>query len=264
VTTPAASLAATTAAPAAPTEAAVPTPEAFPTAGPPRAADAIVGAPRYRSVAPAARPPRTAPLPSAEIRAEAVPAAPVAAPGPPPDNVYRTRRFAKFGVSPDQARIYLDGRYVGIADDWDDRGGGRTLEIGREGVHRVRVELPGYRALHLEIIGTSSASDETVDVNDELKRESKVPYPKLSKLEDRTVGPVEFSVDPPDAVVSEGEKTLGPASSVGSDSPLVLRGPMVHDLVLSAPGRKSRTVRILVAANADNDRAKVKVSLKKE
>jgi hypothetical protein len=39
---------------------------------------------------------------------------------------------------------------------------------------------------------------------------------------------------------------------------------MVHDLVLSAPGRKSRTVRILVAANADNDRAKVKVSLKKE
>ena len=252
-------------------ELSLPTPAAFPTAGSSRAADAIVGAPRYgvASTPAATRVPRVtaAPTPRAEtVVAEAAPppSSSSRAAGPPPDNVYRTRRFAKFGVSPDQARIYLDGRYVGIADDWDDRGGGKTLEIGGEGVHRVRLELPGYRTLHLEVIGTSSANDETVDINDELKRDSKVPYPKLPKVDDRTVGPVELQVDPPDAIVTEGSRTWGPAASFGASSPLVLKGPMVHDLVLTAPGRKPKTLRILVATNADNDRAKVKVSLKKE
>jgi predicted Ser/Thr protein kinase len=267
---PAASAAVSTAVPTASlAEISVPTPEAFPTAGSSRAADAIVGAPRYASAAarPPTRTPRVAavPTPRAETVAEAAPAPPPArASLPPADNLYRTRRFAKFGVSPDQARIYLDGRYVGIADDWDDRGGGKTLEIGQEGTHRVRLELPGYRTLHLDIIETSAANDETVDVNDELKRESKVPYPKIPKVDDRTVGPVELQVDPPDATVSEGSRTLGPASAFGPGSPLMLKGPMVHDVVLSAPGHKPRTVRILVASNADNDRAKVKVTLKKE
>jgi len=183
---------------------------------------------------------------------------------PPADNLYRTRRYAKFSVSPDQARIFLDGRYVGIADDWDDRGGGKTLEIPRDGTHRVRLELPGYRTLNLDIIGTPSASDETVDINDELKRESKVPYPKIPKVDDHTVGPVELQVDPPDAMVSEGSRTLGPASAFGPASPLVLKGPMVHDLVLTAPGRKPKTLRILVASSADREKATVKVTLKNE
>jgi len=178
--------------------------------------------------------------------------------------VYRTRRFARLSVSPDQARIFLDGRYVGIADDWDDYGGGKTLEIGREGIHRVKLELPGHRTMHLEIVVTPAAKADTVDIGDELKRKSKVPFPKIPKTDDRTVGPVEFMVDPPDAQISEGGRALGSASSFGPVSPLRLSGPMAHDLVLSAPGRKPRTVRILVASNAGRDVAKVKVELKKE
>jgi hypothetical protein len=190
-------------------------------------------------------------------------AAPVSA-GPPADNVYRTRRFAKFGVSPDQARIFLDGRYVGIADDWDDHGGGKTLDIGREGTHRVRLELPGYRTLHLEIVVAPGASDDTADIGDELKRESKVSFSKIPKLDERTVGPVEFRVEPDDAEVFEGNRSLGRASSFGPGSPLRLSGPMVHDLVLTAPGRRSKTIRILVSSNADRDVATVKETLKKE
>jgi len=82
------------------------------------------------------------------------------------DNVYRTRRYAKFGVSPDQARMYVDGRYVGIADDWDDRGGGRKYEFTREGTHRVRFELPGHRDLNIDILVSPGASDDTADVGD--------------------------------------------------------------------------------------------------
>jgi hypothetical protein len=184
--------------------------------------------------------------------------------GPVPDNTYRTRKYAKFGTSPDQARMYVDGRYVGIADDWDDRGGGRKFEFTREGVHRVRFELPGYRNLNVEILVTPNADDDTADVNDELKRETRgVPYTKLGGITDRTVGPVVFQVDPPDATVSEGGKTLGPASSFGPGSPLKLSGPTVHDLVLSAPGHQSRNIRILVGPSADQDKATVKVELKK-
>ncbi len=205
---------------------------------------------------------------SRQARAEPAPAAAPPEPsipaGPPSDGTFRTRKFAKFSTSPDQARIFLDGRYVGIADDWDDHGGGKTLEIGREGPHRVRLELPGYRTMQLDVTVAADAKDETVDIGDELKRESKVPFPKVPKLDDRTVGPVEFKVDPPDAEISEGNRVLGPASSFGPDSPLRLSGPMAHDLVLSAPGRKPKTVRILVASNADRDVAKVKVDLKKE
>jgi hypothetical protein len=178
--------------------------------------------------------------------------------------VYRTGRFVKLSVSPDQARIFLDGRYVGVADDWDDYGGGKTLEIGREGSHRLRLELPGHRTMHLEIVVTPAAKDDTVDIGDELKRESKIPFSKIPKLDDRTIGPVEFRVDPPDTQISEGSRALGSASSFGPGSPLRLSGPMAHDLVLSAPGRKPRTIRILVASNAGREVARVKETLKKE
>ncbi|MGE5276242.1 MAG: serine/threonine-protein kinase [Acidobacteriota bacterium] len=262
-----------------PTE--VPTPEALPTPGPPAAADAIVGAtrldrtaparPRPSPVAPAEppAPPASASVPTPVAAASAASSTGAAHPpakaesAPPPDNVYRTRRFAKFSGSPAQARVYLDGRYAGIVDDWDDHGGGRTLPVSGEGVHHVRLELPGYRSIHLDIIATPNADDDTVDVEDELKRQSRVDYPKLHGPTDRTVGPVEFQISPPDAVVSEDGKALGPASAFGAASPLKLSGPTVHDLVLSAPGFEPKTVRILVSSNADRERATVKVTLKK-
>ena len=260
------------AATAAPPALAPPTVGPLPTAGPRGAADAVVGAPRAGGGAGVTRAPRptysVTRVAAADVPpppAEEVPAArPSRESGGLVDNVYRTRRFAKFGVSPDQARMYVDGRYVGIADDWDDRGGGRKYEFSREGTHHVRFELPGHRDLNVEIIVSPNAPDDTADVGDELKRESRVPYTKLSSPEDRTVGPVVFEVNPPDATITEGSRTLGPASAFGASSPLRLSGPMVHDLVLSAPGRKPKTVRILVGPSADRDVAKVKVELKKE
>ena len=250
-----------------------PTVGPLPTAGPRNAADAVVGAPRYTGVSPAPAPtrvPRATPTsPRVAPAVAASPDEPSAAaeqhgPREAADNVYRTRRYGKFGVSPDQARMYVDGRYVGIADDWDDRGGGKKFEFHREGTHRVRFELPGYRTLNVDVIVSSGADDDTADVGDELKRESRVPFPKLSSPDGHTVGPVIFEVEPPDATVSENGRTLGSASSFGPSSPLRLSGPAVHDLVVSAPGRKSKTFRILVAPNADSSDAKVKVELKKE
>ena len=273
---PAATLAPKETASMAPAE--VPT-MALPTPGPAEAADAIVGATRIVETTPA--PTRARPTPRPAVPTAAPPPPPTAAPAaaantsaaPPAerapaaddavaDKVYRTRRFAKFSASPDQARLYLDGRYTGIVDDWDDRGGGKTLPFATEGRHRVRLELPGYRTIHLDVIVTPEADDETVEIDDELKRLSKVDYPKLKGPAGRTDGLVIFSVVPPSAIVSENGRALGPASAFGPASPLKLTGPMVHDLEIAAAGFESRVVRILVSSNADRPQAVVTVALK--
>jgi serine/threonine-protein kinase len=247
--------------------------ESLPTPGPAAAADAVVGAPRYARPTPprsvdarrqSVEQPLLEPtLPPAAAAPAPEPAEPQA-PGRVVDNIYRTRRFARFSVSPDQARLYVNGRYVGTADDWDDSGGGRDFEFSREGTHRVRLELPGYRDLNLEVIVTPAAEDDTVEVDDDLQRTSRVAYPKLPSVSEQTTGPVYFEVDPPDAMVSEGGRDLGPASSFSESNPLRLTGPAVHDFTLSAPGRRSKVVRVLVAPNAGEDVARIKEKLKEE
>jgi predicted Ser/Thr protein kinase len=256
-------------------------PTALPTRGPAEAADTmIVGAPRLAPTT--TRPARPTPLPkppteapqvaavlpapetSAAKPAEERPASKPPASLEPADRAYRTRRSARFsGASPDQARLFVDGKYVGIVDDWDNHGGGKDLEF-TNGPHRVRMELPGYRTLEIDLNVTPSAEEEVVTIEDELKRISKVPYPKIGPtVNGHTRGAVQLEVDPPEAELSEGEKKIGFAAQFGASSPLKLSGPMVHELVLSAPGYESRTVRVLVSRNSGNDLARIKVKLKK-
>jgi predicted Ser/Thr protein kinase len=252
-------------------------PTALPTRGPSEAADTmVVGAPRPGAGEPAptlrAKPtaaPRAAPTQApadvsrAAAGAEASPAPATGASREPADRVYHTRRSARFSTSPDQARLFLDGKFVGIADDWDGRGGGKNLEFA-SGTHRVRIELPGYQALNIDMVVTPGAEDETVKIDDELRRVSRVPYPKIGPgLAGDTRGPVELEVEPADADVLEGEKKIGIASQFGPSSPLKLSGPRVHEFVLTAPGFEPKTIRVLVSQNSGNDRAKIKVKLKK-
>ncbi len=243
------------------------TPIDLPTPGPNEAADATVGAPRVLDTNRRRRspmPPPPAPAPPEERVAVVEP--PRAAAADKPDRIdaaFSTRRRVRFTSSPEQARLYVDGRYIGIADDWDNRGGGRELELEKSGTHYVRMELPGYRTMHFQI-DVAPEGDDSVSIDEELERNSRVPYEKLPSVYDRTTGAVEFLVHPSDAVVSEGGRSLGPASSFDPGSPLELKGPKVHDLVLSAPGYKPRLVRILVCGNAGRDRARVEEKLKSE
>jgi len=255
---------------AAPTVA--PSPEPSPAAEASKAPEAVAAAP-----APTAPPPRPRgtprPKPTALAVAAAAPApAPAPAASPPavpakPDRVdaeYRTRRAVRFTSSPQQARLYLDGQYIGIADDWDNRGGGSELEFGKPGTHYVRMELPGYRTFVVEIDVSPDADKDSPSVDEEMDRREHAPFDHLPAPAARTTGAVEFSVQPPEAAITENGREIGPASSFGSASPLQLTGPTVHDLVLSASGYRPKLVRILVAPNAGKDRAVIRESLKKD
>jgi eukaryotic-like serine/threonine-protein kinase len=253
---------------AAPTAAA--SPEPSPAGNEAKAAEAVAAAPVPTAAPSPAQPrPTRRPKPTAVSVAAAAPEhapAPAAAPAKPDrvDASYRTRRAVRFTSSPDQARLYLDGKYIGIADDWDNRGGGSELEFAKPGTHYVRMELPGYRTFVVEIDVSDDADKDSPSVDEEMDRRERVSYDHLPAPAARTTAAVEFSIQPPEATVIENGREIGPASSFGSASPLRLAGPAVHDLVIASSGYRPKLVRILVAPNAGKDRAVIQESLKKD
>jgi hypothetical protein len=178
------------------------------------------------------------------------------------ERVYRARAAARFAVRPEQARIWVDGRYVGIADDWDGWGGGVVFPLAA-GLHRVRLELPGFRTLGLAILATPDASAETVKIEDRLERRGDAAYARLGRPDARTRGLLELQIDPPAAVVSAGGKRLGVASSFTAARPLRLSGTAVHEIEISAPDHERRVLRVLVSPNAGTEKARVSVRLRR-
>jgi eukaryotic-like serine/threonine-protein kinase len=227
-----------------------------------------VGTPKTNATAPPVAPPPERPKPvkpapaPPPVVAESAPAEAPAHEATAPresadegvfDNTYRTSRGMKFQISPDQARIYVDGRYVGIADDWDDHGGGKVFPFS-PGKHRVQATLPGFHDLNLEVLVSGSAKDNE-SAGDELKKSGKSSYPKIPKLDAATTGSVVFEGKAGDADVTVDGKSEGPASKFTADHPLRLSGPAVHEV--SVAGHK--TYRVLVASTAGKDLAEIKV-----
>ena len=189
-----------------------------------------------------------------------------AGPVPPPaeetavDNTYRTRRAMKFQLSPDQARLTIDGKYVGIADDWDDHGGGKTFPFS-PGVHHVTAALPGYRDLNLQIVVSPSAGRDTESAGDELKRLSKEPFAKIPKVDYETEGDVFFDASLAAAHVLVDGHEAGLASTFTAAKPLHLTGPTMHDVLLT-DGTRSKAIRVLASSTAGANRIVIKEKLK--
>jgi len=267
---------AATAEPAAAAPSAVPAAASAPptTAFPAAAAETPVGSvtpspatkttPKAKPTPPAVptAPPRAAVAPT--VAPTAVPK--TATPTPRADFTYFVKRLVKLNVSPIQARVFLDGRYIGISDDWDGAGGGALLYFAQEGPRRLRFAYPGYRDLTVDLLVRSDASEDKVEVEPHMEKGPgdgpPGPAGQFRRPHYRTVGGVLFSVDPPDATVSVDGKEIGPASKWAGEE-LSLDGPAVHDIFLSAPGRETMALRVLAAQTAGEVRAVIKEKLKK-
>ena len=184
----------------------------------------------------------------------------------PADLTVTIRRFLKVDVSPSQARVFLDGNYIGISDDWDDAGGGTLLTFNLEGQHRLRICSPEYRDLLVDLIVRSTATDDKVTIEQDLEKGTPDgptgPEGKLKRPSYRTVGAVLFNVDPPDATVTVNGRELGPASKWAKEE-MIFRDMAVYEVGLTAPGYEPKTVRLLVAPTAGEVRATIKEKLKK-
>ncbi len=184
----------------------------------------------------------------------------------PADLTVTIRRFLKIDVSPSQARVFLDGRYIGISDDWDDSGGGSLLAFNLEGAHRLRICAPEYRDLIVDLIVRSTATDDRVTIDRGLEKGTPDgptgPEGKLKRPTHRTVGGAVFNVDPPDAMVTVNGRELGPASKFAKDG-IQFQDMAVYEVLLSAPGYESKSLRVLVGPTAGEVRANIKEKLKK-
>ncbi len=176
------------------------------------------------------------------------------------DNLYRVRRAMKFQINPDQARLSVDGKAVGIADDWDDHGGGKTFPLA-PGIHHVQATLPGYRDLNLQIVVSPSAGSDVESAGDEMKKTSREPFSKVGKIDYSTQGDVFFDTSLASAHVLVDGHEQGIGSTFTAAQPLKLVGPMVHDVVLTDAG-KSKSLRVLAASTAGKNRILIKETLK--
>ena len=265
---PAPASAAASAAPAPPGSA--PAPAAPPATSGPRVA--VVETPEAAPTPPAparrARPhpsagPETAPAAAAPAKA-----APTKTPArKPADLTVTIRRFLKVNVSPSQARLFLDGNYIGISDDWDDAGGGSLLTFNLEGQHRLRICYPEYRDLVVDVVVRSTATDDKVTIDRDLEKGTPDgptgPDGKFHRPNYKTVGAVLFNVEPPDAIVSVNGKDYGPASKWAKDE-MEFRDMAVYQIGLAAPGYEPKTVRLMVAPTAGELRATIREHLKKQ
>ena len=202
----------------------------------------------------------------AAAAAAAVSAAPKAPAQKPADLTVTVRRFLKLDVSPSQARVYLDGRYIGISDDWDDAGGGSLLAFNLEGTHRIRLCAPEHRDLIVDLIVRSTATDDKVTIDRSLEKGTPDgptgPEGKLKHPNYRTVRGALFNVEPPDAMVTVNGRDVGPASKFAKEE-LQFADMAVYEVLLTAPGHESKSLRILVGPTAGEVRANIKEKLKK-
>jgi hypothetical protein len=266
-----------TPAPAPTVVAAVHQPTPVPTPEPSAAAAGTVPSPSpapalpvtvVEKTTPTPRPTRT-PRPTA-VPTRAVPTpAPTEIPKPvrrPADLTLVVRKAVRLNVSPDQARVFLDGKLIGIADDWDDSGGGSLVTFEKEGSHRFRLAYPGFRDLIVDVNVSASARDEQVEIDRKMETGTPDgptgPPGKLKRPDYKTQGTIRFEVEPADANLTINGIALGPVSQ-WADKDLELQAPGVHEVALSAPGREPRSLRVIAAQATGKQGTRIKERLKK-
>ena len=192
-------------------------------------------------------------------------------------------------VSPEEAEIYVDGHYVGIADNFD---GFPTFLWLEEGVYDIAIYRPGYRTIFRQYTiypGT------VVDIEDRMQpgesvhpREhakaaivERVENPSIDDLEldepvdeggmgdpdmDESdsvageIGRVLLSVKPSDAAVYLNGHFLGTALEVAALKAGLVVDPGTHVLEVARPGYETRRVELEIVAGR---RLSLEVDLKK-
>ncbi len=255
------------ASPATPTPATPPfggVPGASPT--PASAAEVFPTAAPGRTAVPA-RTPRPRPTPTPTPLPTATPApTPTPTPSVRPDATVITRRLVKLNVTPDQARVFLNDRFVGISDDWDDAGGGSLLAFASDGRHRLRFAYPDRRDYLVDVLVTGNAVQDRVEIELSLPKGTPGgptgPAGKLPRPDYQTSGLARLAVEPPFARVSVDGHDMGTAGRF-VEQEMQFREPGVYDVVLTAPGYQPKRLRVVVSSATGKERIVFREKLKK-
>jgi len=121
------------------------------------------------------RPIRQPTAPAAPIARPVVvaPAPPPPTPTPPVQQVFECREGAKFNVSPQKAQVIVNGRLIGIADDWDGAmfgKMGKTYMFPGPGVYYVKLTHPERKTAWVKIIVSANAKRRIADIDTRLQK----------------------------------------------------------------------------------------------
>ena len=82
---------------------------------------------------------------------------------------FRARTGVKFGTSPDEAELWVNGKLIGTADDWDNMGGGKQYVFPGPGEYLVELSLAGYKTAWIRIVVKPDAKKKVADVDTSLE-----------------------------------------------------------------------------------------------
>lgn len=85
--------------------------------------------------------------------------------------VYRGRKKCKFDVEPEDAEVYINGKHLGKADDWDGMGGGKEYEFESSRPFFATFKLKGFRTATVKIIPDEDVEEKTVSVDFKMKKD---------------------------------------------------------------------------------------------
>lgn len=120
--------------------------------------------PSAEPVTAAAPPPPTTPV----ERADSVPTVFELPPGIKLRKKYKCSVGADFDVSPESARIEINGQWIGTADDWDGSGGADIYRFPSPGVYHARVSREGHETSWVQFSVSSDYRREIAEVDFEL------------------------------------------------------------------------------------------------
>ena len=178
-------------------------------------------------------------------------------------------------VSPEKAQIFIDGNYVGVADDFD---GFPTFLWLEEGTYDVAIYRSGYETIFRQYTIYAGI---TIDVEDRMRKgesihpKERLPTPTVNRderirrnrereasvdqMEERTsdpmpsmssdeIGRLLLEVEPSDAVVYLDGNFLGTADEVEGLRAGLVMDPGKHLLEVVRPGYETREIEITLSA----------------
>ncbi|MEA2602720.1 MAG: eukaryotic-like serine/threonine-protein kinase [Acidobacteriota bacterium] len=204
--------------------------------------------------------PLPAPAPSTPDESEPEPAAPSA---PSADRTLRTGLEVAFHVTPPDAHVLVDGRVLGIAQDWSGQKGARTFTFPGPGTYLVKIRGDGMNELKIAVEASASAGITPIYANLRQRAAEQVDATDLRTVRVRQA--VAFRGVPPMAAVLVDGQPMGLARRFGGGfmhPKEWLELPQgKHRVSIVAPGHRRRDILVDVSPTADKDRERIDVVL---
>lgn len=161
-------------------------------------------------------------------------------------------------VDPEEARVYLDGKYRGVADDFDDSPdylwvapGRHTLELRHDDHHTLRIYFAVASGQHLrfddELEETDDRPRRTIESNrlpPSPPPSGSGPAPSPPAEPAATVAFLRFEVEPGDAAVWLDGIFLGPADRFEGNPERARVAPGRHTVELTRPGYRGVVLEV--------------------